>query len=199
LVAPDVAVDPNTLTMDRLSRLRAVPLALVVLIGAAPLWAQDTPPSCPAAEVHRFDFMIGNWHGREYTVTSESKDSVFEGLWITRNRKLPFACVLEEHDQIIVKGKVFNATSIIRSFDLASHQWKYSLADYWVELATFDSERTDSGWVFTHDLPGDKPVRLHMQWFATPTGYTEVMRVSNDSGRTWPTSHHVNYTRDSPR
>jgi hypothetical protein len=185
--------------MNRLSRLRAVLVALVMPIGAAPLLAQETPPPCPAAEAHRFDFLIGNWHGREYTFASGSKDSVFEALWTARNRKLPYACVLEEHNQIIVKGKLFNACSIIRSFDLASQQWKYSLADFWLELATFDSERTESGWVFSHDLPGNKPVRLHTQWFVTPTGYTEVMRVSNDSGRTWPVSHHVHYTRDPAR
>ena len=41
-----------------------------------------------------------------------------------------------------------DSTSVIRGFDLASNQWKYSLVDKWVELATFTSQRGDSGWVF---------------------------------------------------
>jgi hypothetical protein len=88
-----------------------------------------------------------------------------------------------------------DSTSVIRGFDLASNQWKYSLVDKWVELATFTSQRGDSGWVFGYDIPGATPRRLHIEWIATPAGYTEVIQVSPDSGRTWPIVRHLNYTR----
>jgi hypothetical protein len=64
-----------------------------------------------------------------------------------------------------------------------------------VELATFTSQPSDSGWVFSHDIPGPNPRRLHIKWMPTPTGYTEVIQVSPDSGRTWPIVRHLNYTR----
>jgi hypothetical protein len=61
------------------------------------------------------------------------------------------------------------------SIGIASNQWTYSLVDKWVELATFTSQLGDGS--------------------RRPAGYTEVIQVSPDSGRTWPIVRHLNYTR----
>ncbi len=182
--------------MYRLSKLRAVSLTLIALASTTHSFAQTAPPQCPAAETHRYDFLVGDWHGTEYVFKNGAPDSAFEASWTARNRKLPYSCAFEEHNEIVEGGKPFNRVSMLRSFDLASNQWMYGLVDEFVELAIFSSARTDSGWVFSHELPGPKPVRLHTLWVATPSGYTEVMRVSYDSGRTWPIIRHVNYKRD---
>ena len=166
-------------------------LALLLLaLGSA----HQPPPTCPAAEAHRFDFLVGNWHGREYNFMNGSRDSTPGDGIVARNRKLSYGCAFEEHWEFTVNGTV-DSTSVIRGFDLASNQWKYSLVDKWVELATFTSQRGDSGWVFKYDIPGATPRRLHIKWIATPAGYTEVIQVSPDSGRTWPIVRHLNYTR----
>src|SRR5579862_3612411 len=155
-------------------------------------------PQCPDTEMHRFDFLIGDWHGREYNFTNGHADSTPGDLIAARNRKLPYGCAFEEHWEFTVDGKVAS-TSVIRGYDLASNQWKYSLVDQFVELAVFDSQQSDSGWVFTHDIPGANPRRLRIKWIATTAGYTEVVEVSPDSGRTWPIIRHLNYTRDRVR
>jgi hypothetical protein len=181
--------------MYHLSKLRAVSVTLIALASTARAFAQTASPQCPAAETHRYDFLVGDWHGAEYVFKNGAQDSAFEASWTARNRKLPYACAFEERNVTIEGGKRLGA-STLRSFDLASNQWMYGLVDEFVELAIFSSARSDSGWVFSHDIPGPKPVRLHTLWIATPSGYTEVMRVSYDSGRTWPIIRHVNYTRD---
>lgn len=155
----------------------------------------QTRPQCPAAEVQRYDFLVGDWRGREYTFAHGPSDSVFEAVWTARNRKLPFACAYEEQWTIIEHGKRFNQSAVMRGYDLASRQWLYSLTDYFVEFAVFGSVLTDSGWAYAHDLPTPNPVRLRTKWYATPAGYTELMEVSNDSGRTWPLYRHVNFAR----
>jgi hypothetical protein len=172
-------------------------LSLVLSLRATPSSAQEARPKCPASELHRYDFLVGNWRGKEYTFAHGPSDSVFEATWIARNQKLPFDCAFDERWTIIEHGKVFNQTGVMRAYDLTSGQWYYSLTDDFVEFAIFGSIATDSGWVYSHDLPGAKPVRLRTKWYATPTGYTELMQVSTDSGRTWPLYRHINYTRQS--
>lgn len=155
-------------------------------------------PTCPPAEQHRFDFLIGDWHGQEYNFMNGSKDSTPGDRIAARNRKLPYGCAFEEHWEFTSNDTVAK-TSVIRGFDQASHQWKYSLVDKWIELATFTSTPSDSGWVFAYDIPGPTPHRLHIKWVPTPSGYTEVIQVSPDSGRTWPIVRHLNYTRARAR
>lgn len=59
------------------------------------------------------------------------------------------------------------------------------------------NERTDRGLVFLHTIKtATAPRMLRWQWEPTPTGYTEIIRVSDDSGQTWPMLRHMNYTRD---
>jgi hypothetical protein len=185
--------------MHRLSRVSIPVFTLIALTWVAPIRGQEQRPACPPAETHRYDFLVGAWHGTEYVFKNGAADSAFEASWTARNVKLPYACAYEEHNEIIENGRSFNRVAMLRAFDLGSNQWMYSLVDEFVELSTFSSTRSDSGWVFSHDLTGAKPIRLHTLWVATPSGYTEVMRVSTDSGRTWPIVRHVNYTRDPER
>jgi hypothetical protein len=181
--------------MLRRSPLGVLSLTMTCWIAPVRAFAQDDRPTCPAAEAHRYDFLVGDWRGKEYSSTSESPDSVMEATWTAHNRKLAFDCAYEEHNEITVKGKPFNRIAMLRAFDLNSHQWQYSLVDDFVELAVFQSTMSDSGWVYSHMLPGKTSTLLNTQWVRTSTGYTELMRVSKDGGKTWTVFHHVHYTR----
>ena len=139
---------------------------ILLLSTVTRLSAQEPPPKCPAAELHRFDFLIGDWHGREYNFLNGSKDSTAGDEIVARNRKLSYGCAFEEHWEFTANGVV-----------------------------AFASQPSDSGWVFRYDIPGPKPHRLHIKWIATQAGYTEVIQVSSDSGRTWPIVRHLNYAR----
>jgi hypothetical protein len=160
---------------------------VILPIAALLSFSLISDPSCPTSEMHRFDFLVGNWHGREYNFMNGSKDSTPGDLIAARNHKLPYGCAFEEHWEFTSNDTV------------ASSQWKYSLVDKWIELATFTSAPSDGGWVFAYDIPGPNPRRLHIRWIPTPAGYTEVIQVSPDSGRTWPIVRHLNYTRDRVR
>jgi hypothetical protein len=169
------------------------------LISGEQFQAQAPPPKCPPEEVHRFDFLIGDWRGVEYNVTHRAGDSTFEATVVAHNSKLPYGCAFEEHWEFVDSPTLTVRTAVLRAFDLASHSWKYSLVNNFVELVTFDSQLGDSGWVFVHDIAGvAPPTRLRIQWVPTSLGYTEVIQVSPDSGRTWPIVRHLNYRR-SPR
>src|SRR5215469_3318640 len=174
---------------------------LLMVCGLAALWStgalgQGDGPQCPPAEVHRFDFLIGDWRGQEYRFPNAQRDSVIDDAAVAHNRKTG-TCQFEEHDVFTpVQGQPV-LTTLIRSFDLASHAWMYSLIDGFVELPVFAGTQSDSGWAFVHDITTlTPPHRLRTQWVQTPTGYTEIMHVSMDSGRTWPVLFHVNFVRD---
>jgi hypothetical protein len=172
-------------------------LGAVLIATSATLGAQSSPPQppqCPPQETHRFDFLIGDWRGREYNLARG--DSTPGDFVVAHNRKLPYGCAFEEHWEFSEGNTLVVQSSVLRSFDLASKSWKYSLVNNFVELATFESALGDSGWVFVHDIAGGTPRRLRIQWVHTGAGYTEVIQVSPDSGRTWPTVRHLNYARE---
>jgi hypothetical protein len=172
---------------------------IAIVLSATPLRAQQAPPACPAAEAHRFDFLIGNWHGHEYLLKSPN-DSAIDDALAVQTRKLPFGCAFEERTRYTPRQGPLVEGVILLAFDLPSKSWRYSLADNYVELATFDGVRTDSGWAFFHDLTTTTPLhRLRFQWVPTPTGYTQTIQVSTDSGRSWPVLRHLNFTRDANR
>jgi len=171
--------------------------AVVAAAAPNPARAQARPaPQCPSEELHRFDFLVGDWHGQEYNIANG--DSTVDDALVAHNRRLPFACAFEEHWEFRRGNTVAVRTVVLRSFDLASRSWRYSLVDNFVELATFEGARGDSGWAFLHDIVGAAPpARLRIRWLPTAAGYTEVIQVSHDGGRTWPVLRHLNYVRDS--
>ena len=172
-------------------------VALAILSSVLP--AQQPPPTCPAAEVHRFDFLVGRWHGREYLMKNPT-DSALEDSLTAENKRLPFACAFEEHARSTTLDGHVTEGVILRAYDLPSRAWRYSLADGFVELAIFDGLRTDTGWVFLHELTTTTPHRLlRFQWVPTRTGYLQIIQVSSDSGRTWPIVRHLHYTPDRSR
>jgi hypothetical protein len=170
-------------------------LAIAAVGASATLRGQAAPAQqCPPGEVHRFDFLIGDWRGREYVLANG--DSTLDDDVVAHNRKLPYGCAFEEHWEFSQGNTVAVRTAVLRSFDLASKSWRYSLVNNFVELATFESTRGDTGWLFVHDIAGATPPhRLRIQWVPTPACYTEVIQVSPDSGRTWPVVRHLNYSR----
>jgi hypothetical protein len=178
---------------------RVLACGFVTLLATAALNAQETPPQCPASEAHRFDFLIGNWHGREYLIKGPS-DSTLDDMVATHNRKLPFGCAFEETIRYTPPQGAVVQGIILRSYDMPSASWRYAETSNYVELGIFDGVRTDSGWAFTHTITTTTPHRLlRFQWVPTRTGYTHIIQVSTDSGRTWPILRHLNYTRDSGR
>jgi hypothetical protein len=184
------------MTLTLLARFVAVALPISSVAASG----QNAPrPTCPAAEVHRFDFLVGNWHGWEYNFMQGQHDSTRGDEVVAHNRKLPYGCAFAEQWEFTpADGSPMIQSSVLRSFDLASHSWRYTLVNNLVELATFESARSDAGWTFTHDIAGTMPPRrLQIEWMKTATGYTEVARVSSDSGRSWPIVRHLNYVRVS--
>jgi hypothetical protein len=177
---------------------RLVPV--VLSLSPAAVSAQNASrPTCPAGEVHRFDFLVGNWHGWEYNFMQGQHDSTRGDEVVAHNRKLPYGCAFAEQWEFTpADGSPMIQSSVLRSFDLASNSWRYTLVNNLVELATFESARSDAGWTFTHDIAGTMPPRrLQIEWMKTAAGYTEVARVSSDSGRSWPIVRHLNYVRVS--
>jgi hypothetical protein len=188
--------------MPSIRALSAQTAVLVLSLSPAMSLTQNAPrPTCPAAEVHRFDFLVGNWHGWEYNFVGGQRDSTRGDAVVAHNRKLPYGCGFAEQWEFTpADGSPAIESSILRSFDLASDSWRYTLVNNLVELATFESARSDAGWTFTHDIAGTTPPRrLEIEWMKTATGYTEVARVSTDSGRTWPIVRHLNYVRVADR
>lgn len=178
---------------------RLLTCVTLALVSASVLSSQEGPPVCPAAEVHRFDFLVGNWRGREYLITGP-KDSTLDDALVAQNRKLPFGCALEERWTFTPRRGSAIRSVILRAYDLASKSWKYSLVNSFGELVTFQAVPTESGWTFLYDeATGPHPHRLRIEWVPMPTGYTEIIHVSTDSGKTWPVLRHMNYTRDSSR
>src|SRR5262249_20164760 len=96
----------------------AFTVTLVLSAIASPSFAQDARPQCPDAELHRYDFLVGDWTGREYTFAHGPGDSTFEAKWTAHNRKLPYQCAFEERWQIFENGKLFNQAAIMRAYDL---------------------------------------------------------------------------------
>ena len=176
----------------------AVTLASVLLS----LWhptstqAQANRPHCPAAEAKRFDFMVGDWHGQEYSFPKGQRDSVKGDGTVAHNRKTA-DCQFEEHVTFTPPGVAPIPATILRVFDRASNGWMYGLVDGFLELAIFSGTQTDSGWVFSHDLTtSNPPRRIHTSWMPTPTGYMQITRTSTDSGKTWSMLYHTHYVRN---
>jgi|SRR5579862_3842978 len=158
--------------------------------------AQDGHPQCPSAERHRFDFLIGDWHGQEYSFPSGQRDSIKGDGAVAHNRQTA-DCEFEEHVVFTPPHAAPIRATVLRVFDRAGNRWMYGLIDGFLELAVFPGTLTDSGWVFSHDLPTmSPPRRIHTSWVQTPSGYTEIMHTSLDSGRTWPILYHAHFERD---
>src|SRR5215469_10495787 len=110
---------------------RAPVLALALFLTPCLAFSQNAPrAACPAGERHRFDFLVGDWRGWEYTFTGGQRDSTRGDALIARNRKLPYGCAFEERWEFTpADGSPVIRSAVLRSFDLASDSWRYTLVN----------------------------------------------------------------------
>ena len=83
-----------------------------------------------------------------------------------------------------------------RAFDAASGRWSYDIATSQLEHVTWEGQRISGTWYFVHEFPGGgTPVRARIKWISTSSGYSEQVSRSQDGGRTWIDTRHINFER----
>jgi hypothetical protein len=169
-------------------------LAEIVAAQQAQVAPQASIPvnSCLESEVHRLDFLVGDWASATSDLTP---DSGTHGNGVNHIEASLGGCALIQHRYEEKNGKKLFDSIVIWAFDASTNRLREFVISDDLHAQVYEGIWESDGWVFYRDRIGnaDQMWLLRVRYVQNPKGFTQIAELPKDRGKTWTKASSTDY------
>jgi len=162
--------------------------------------AADSAPvrgSCANDEVHRLDFLLGDWVSATSDLTPETGS---HGSGMNHFEAALGGCAIIQRRYEEKDGKKLFDSMVIWAYDAALNRLREFVISDDFNAQVYEGIWENDGWTFYRDRIGtaDQMWLLRVRYVQTPKGFNQTAELTKDRGKTWIKASSTDYIRRPP-
>jgi hypothetical protein len=153
--------------------------------------------SCANDEVHRLDFLLGDWVSATADLALETGS---HGSGVNHFEAVLGGCAIVQRRYEEKDGKKLFDSMVIWAYDAALNRLREFVISDDLNAQVYEGIWEDDGWTFYRDRIGsaDQMWLLRVRYVQTPKGFNQTAELTKDRGKTWIKASSTDYIRKPP-
>ena len=154
-------------------------------------------PSCANDEVHKLDFLLGDWVSATADLTPETGS---HGSGMNHFEAVLGGCAIVQRRYEEKDGKKLFDSMVVWAYDAALNRLREFVISDDLNAQVYEGIWENDGWTFYRDRIGtsDQMWLLRVRYVQTPKGFNQTAELTKDRGKTWLKASSTDYVRKPP-